>query len=320
MARAQEPPPNDPLTEEALGWLVRLHSGDETTEDWNAYHDWKAADSAHAQAALRAEHVWSRLGPALKSPKRARNIAGAFILVAGLGAGGFSSGMLDPRSSWYADEATGIGEIRLVALADGSSITMDSGTSFDIVFSDSTRRIILRSGQVFVQVAPDADRPFLVEAGAGEIRALGTAFNVLSDSGRTEVAVTEHSVRITYDGSISVDVSEGQALDYGLGALGALRTIDAGQAVAWQHGEIAFEDRPLGEVAAEMRRYRRGTTVFINDDLKNIPVTGLFSTRDTDAFFHALEKTLPVHVTQLPYVTLIRRDSSRSLSRYDRPD
>jgi len=229
--------------------------------------------------------------------------------------------VFDPLSGWLADEATGIGETRMVALADGSRVAMDAATSFDIAFTDGERRIRVRGGQVYVEVAPDAARPFTVEAGEGEVRALGTAFNVRTEGGRTEVSVTEHAVRVTYKAAASVDLGEGEGVGYGEDTgLGTPRAVDADEATAWRRGEIQFDNRPLGAVAAEMRRYRRGAVVFTDDALKRLPVTGLFSTRDTDTFFAALERTLPVRVTRLPYLTLIQRDPERPLNPYQGTD
>jgi len=229
--------------------------------------------------------------------------------------------VFDPLSGWLADEATGIGETRMVALADGSRVAMDAATSFDIAFTDGERRIRVRGGQVYVEVAPDAARPFIVAAGKGEVRALGTAFNVRTDDDATDVSVTEHKVRVTYAEGASVDVGEGEGVFYGAEAgLGVPRKVDAESATAWRRGEIAFDNRPLGDVAAEMRRYRRGAVVFTDDELKTLPVTGLFATHDTDAFFAVLEETLPVRVTRLPYLTVIRRDPARPLTPYRSAD
>jgi transmembrane sensor len=303
----------DPLTEEALGWLVRLHSGEETAADWDAYHDWKAEAPAHEDAAQRAERIWARLGPALSRRRASPRVTGALILAVCLAGAGIASGTLGPVSGWLADEATAIGERRTITLADGSTVVLDSATSLDIAYADAERRIVLRDGQIFVSVKPEAARPFVVEAGEGKVRALGTAFNVRRDDGGARVAVTEHAVRVTYDGKSSVDLREGEGVAYrprdGLGRPGA---IDVRDVTAWRQGEIVFDGRPLGEVANELGRYRRGTVVFTDASLKTMPVTGVFNTADTDAFFTALEITLPVRVTRLPFITLIRRDTERT--------
>lgn len=313
MADDKDAAPVDPLTEEALAWLVRLHSGEETEADWNAYHDWKAAEPAHADAAQRAERMWSRLGPALSAPRTSRNVAGMLLLAACLAGGGAASGAFGPLSGWLADEATGIGERRVVTLADGSTVMLDSATSIDIEYAGDARRITLRDGQIFVSVQPDPARPFVVQAREGTVRALGTAFNVRAEERGARVAVTEHAVRVTYGGNSSVDIREGEGVEYAAGGgLGKPDAIDVRNVTAWQQGEIVFDARPLGDVAHDLARYRRGTVVFTDASLKDLPVTGVFSTTDTDAFFTALEMTLPVSVTRLPLVTLIRRDAARA--------
>lgn len=317
MADDSDAAPIDPLAEEALAWLVRLHSGEETEADWNSYHDWKAADATHAEAAQRAERMWSRLGPALSSRRTPRNVIGALLLVACLAGGGAATGAFGPLSGWLADEVTGVGERRVITLADGSTVMLDSSTSVDIEYAGAARRIVLRDGQIFVSVAPDPARPFIVDAGRGSVRALGTAFNVRIEDTGARIAVTEHAVRVTYGGKSSVDVREGEGVGYAAaGGLGRPGAVDTNDITAWRHGEIVFDNRPLGEVAAELGRYRHGTVVFTDASLKDLPVTGVFSTTDAESFFAALELTLPVHVTQLPLVTLIRRDPSRAIGPY----
>ncbi len=311
MANNTDVTPVDPLTEEALAWLVRLHSGEETEADWNAYHDWKAAVSAHEEAAQRAERMWSRLGPALSARRTSRNLAGALLLAVCLAGGGAASGTFGPLSGWLADEATGVGERRVVTLADGTTVMLDSATSVDVAYAESERRIILRDGQIFISVKPDPARPFVVEAAQGSVRALGTAFNVRMDSAGARVAVTEHAVRVTYKGNRSVDIREGEGVGYDAGrGLGKPGVVDIRDVTAWQQGEIVFDARPLGEVADEIGRYRRGSVVFTDATLKDLPVTGVLSTADADAFFSALEQTLPVRVIRLPFVTLVRRNDA----------
>jgi transmembrane sensor len=302
----QDPRSIDPLTEEALSWLVRLHSGEETVDDWNAYHDWKLLDAAHAGAARRAEEMWSRLGPALINKRTTRNSSGAAALALFLlGAVAFS-GALGTPASWLADEATGIGERRTVVLADGSSVTLDSATALDVAFSADERRIVLRDGQIYLTVTPDSRRAFVVEAEGGTVRALGTAFNVRLEDDGARVAVTEHAVRVRYGAAQSVDVRQGQGVGYapsrGLGVPGKVNTAAI---TAWTHGEIVFDNQPLGAVVREISRYQRGTVIFTDDALKDLTITGVFATDDTDAFYAALERTLPVSVRRLPYVTLI---------------
>lgn len=297
----------DPLTERALEWLVRLHSGEETEADWNAWHEWRGESEENEAAACRAERVWQQVGPALKPGRAGRMAAGAVVVLLSASVAGALLEPFGPMGGWFADEATGRGQIRQATLPDGSRIMLDTATSFDIRYSPEQRKLELRGGQVFVEVAPDAARPFVIETGGGAVTALGTAFNVRSDETGVSVAVTEHAVRVAYGASLPVNVSEGEATSFAPGSA-PLRpwVVDAESVAAWRHGTVVFENLPLGAVLDEIARYRRGTVVFTDSSLKDLPVTGVFNTNAASAFFDALEVTLPVRVTELPLVTIVQ--------------
>ena len=59
----------DPLTEKALEWLVFLHSGEETDQNWQQYESWKMMSKAQMLASQSAESLWASIGPAVKRPK-----------------------------------------------------------------------------------------------------------------------------------------------------------------------------------------------------------------------------------------------------------
>jgi transmembrane sensor len=79
------------------------------------------------------------------------------------------------RSARY---STRLGEVRTVALQDGSVVTLNTQSTIDVAYSRRDRRIQLISGEALFDVAKDASRPFLVSAGLAEVRAVGTSFTV----------------------------------------------------------------------------------------------------------------------------------------------
>jgi transmembrane sensor len=214
----------------------------------------------------------------------------------------------------FADYKTATGEIRTVVLADGSEVDVDSGTSFDVDAGDRT--VTLYTGRIHVAVRPDPEHPFTVVAGGGSIRALGTAFDVRRDGERTSVVVTEHAVRVTYSyrGQLqSAELGVGNMVSFGPTGLGEARKVDVAALTAWRRGELIFNGRPLGDVVAEMDRYQRGKMVVLDSGIGRLPVTGRFETADAEPFFKSIELALPVYVTRIPGLTLIRRDLSRAL-------
>ncbi len=158
--------------------------------------------------------------------------------------------------------------------------------------------LTLYTGQIFVTVTPDKTRPFTVRAGNGVARALGTAFGVRQDQDGTHVVVTESTVRVSGTASgRSVDVHAGQQVDYSpQRGCGEPKRADLRVLTAWRSGQMIFEGRPLGDVVAEMSRYRWGTIVFADASLKQLLVTGIFDTSDTDGLLDAIATVLPVKI------------------------
>lgn len=66
-------------------------------------------------------------------------------------------------------------------LPDGSTVWLNAGStiSYEPGFNSKTREVILQ-GEAYFDVVKQPDRPFIVHAGAIDIKVLGTAFNVKS--------------------------------------------------------------------------------------------------------------------------------------------
>jgi len=311
----------DPLIEEALAWLVKLHSGEAGDPDWDEYHRWCEIDAAHARASQAAEHLWESLGSPLARRKPSATLKViALLSMLAVGAGVFSGGLMDMRDQLLADVKTGPLEQRSLTLADGSQIELDGGTSLDIRFDKGQRRLVLYSGDIYVKVVADQARPFRVEAGRTSVRALGTAFDVRRDGDDVEVAVSEHRVRVEVAGrepAQSVEVGEGFDVisEAGTG-LGTVRKADLDRTTAWRRGRLVFVNRPLADVVAQMNRYRRGRVFVLDPALRRLPVTGTFEMTDGDALLDAVMATLPVRLRRLSWLTFVERDPMRPMEQF----
>ena len=51
----------DPLAREAFHWLLHLHSGDETPDDWAAFDQWQESSPEHQAAGVRAQRIWDQM-------------------------------------------------------------------------------------------------------------------------------------------------------------------------------------------------------------------------------------------------------------------
>lgn len=309
--------PLDPLTEQALEWLVQLHSGTADESAWLAYDHWCQASADNQSAALHAERLWTCLGSALQRPRhKGRRVAmlGLALTIAATAGLGFSG----HQQGWMADQRTGVGERRQVQLADGSTLELAPQTRVDIDLQAGQRTLRLYAGELHVQVAADPSRPFVVQAAAGEMRALGTGFDVRRDGEQVRLVVTEHSVRarVRQPGNTEqVDVPAGEGFSYdGQHVLGPY-PVDASAITAWRRDRLIFDGQPLGEVLQSLSRYHSGLLLVLDSELKQLPVTGIFDTADLDAQLTLLARSLPIRVRHLPWLTLVEPDDSRPLKK-----
>lgn len=194
--------------------------------------------------------------------------AGVAAAVLGLRLGGILS--TRPAPAFVAEG----GAPRLVALVDGSFVKLAPGSRLEVRESDGERRVTL-DGRAFFAVAPDPERPFIVDAGAAQTRVLGTRFEVarLGDGVRT--IVVEGVVALSNrEGTVEVPAgSLGRAPADG-GAPTAEPVGDVYALLDWPEGVMLFQSTPLVRVAREVeRRFGRRVEV-VGADLQATRISG----------------------------------------------
>ncbi|WP_292618181.1 FecR family protein [Nitrobacter sp. 62-23] len=304
------------LSDAAIDWLVRLKSGRATADDHAAFAAWRGQSAEHEVAACEAESIWHGVGVAGdrakrldRKARRARVTRRAVLGGGTLAVAGFTlakSGVIGPRL--LADYATDVGEQRTVALADGSSVFLNARSALSVKFGAAERRLSLLEGQATFAVAHDAARPFIVEAGDGQTRAVGTVFDIDIRADEAIVTVVEGVVAITTDEAPDPVVARvDQRVRYlKRGRPSAPEAANADIETAWRRGKLIFNRRPLADVVADIERYRRGQIVLVGDGLRSLEVTGVFDLNDPEAILRTIEDSLPVRMTRLPFVTIIR--------------
>lgn len=320
-------PPKE-LSDQALAWIVRLHSGEAGKADWSAFRAWRGQSADHEAAALEAETLWSDASELHRDPatgliqpgRRRRGPSRRAVLggIAGLAAAGAAAVWVKGASrAWQSDHATGVAETRTVTLADGSRVTLNAMTAIDVDYGPDRRRIVLVEGQAFFEVTSDHARPFTVETGGNRVQALGTAFDVDANlpDGSVAVAVTQHSVRVEARASSesasparnSLVVEEGERVVISRdGRFGGVARQEAAVATAWQTGMYVAEERRLDEVIAAFRAYHEGWIVVQGEGVKTLRVNAVLDLRTPDASLHALAEGLPIRVRHVSrYLTVI---------------
>lgn len=208
-----------------------------------------------------------------------------------------------------ADHHSATGEIKRLKLQDGTQIWLNTASAIDVRYSSQRRQIALLSGDVLIETAHDS-RPFFVSSAQGQMQALGTRFGIEQHNETTRLTVYEGVVEITaLNGQTPRRVNAGQQLNFdtqGRGSLLPSQQTDAG----WSKGLLQADNMPLGEVIAQLARYRHGYLA-CQPDVAALRVIGTFPLTDTDKALAMLTQTFPVRINRRFswWVTVEKRDN-----------
>lgn len=291
-----------------IDWeLMFRYCGQECSPEERArFERWLAADPRHQEffdAVVRG--AWRTLAPeptppamrALpprhQAPTAGRRAAFAWAWRTGLAAavilgivvGVRRSGLLPASSSPAQRErtvATRPGERAQLTLADGTRVTLAPASTIRYS-SDATgaERAVTLTGEAAFVVVHDAAHPFVVRAGGGEVRDVGTTFDVRAypDDPQLDVVVQDGTVDLRAAGDRTLP---NQRLDRGergrLTAGGVVRvtTVDPAHYLAWTTGRLVFDETPLEEVVRELTRWYGAQVVIADPTLRARDFTGSF--------------------------------------------
>ena len=313
----------DPASNQAIDWMVSMRAGTPSPALLERFNVWLGTDPAHAQAWARLQE---RVGGAFNTVRtldqrhpgqagQARQVLlqprvsrrDALRAMAGLGllGGGLWMGAKSPLGdTLLADLHTGVGQRRSFTLADGSQLSLNASSAVDVRFDEQQRRIMLRRGELLIQVAPDPQRPLRVHTREGEVCALGTRFMVTQQPDASRVVVLQHSVEATLNDGNRQALREG---DTALLQAGRILALPGDQAYRadWVSGRLNVLNDPLSQVVDALRPYARGF-VRVAPEVRDLRVQGVFPLDEPQRAFSALAETLPIRVDSYgPWLTLI---------------
>ncbi|MFZ5782445.1 MAG: FecR family protein [Pseudomonadota bacterium] len=317
----------DQIEEDAALWVARLGEGPLDAGMHRRLEQWLADDPRHAAAFAEAQAAWGlmeevahvpgrladdRPPPRRRRPAQWRPLAAlaASLLVLVTGAVLWTGDLLPLVA---ADYRTAPGERRTVTLTDGSVVQLGPHSAIALRFDGRERRIELIQGLAYFVAAPrrgaEETRPFVVHAGAGTARALGTQFEVHRFSDSVEVTVIEHDVAVALTGggeeAADVVLSPGQSVRYAAAGIGPVRTTNLEHALAWRRDRLIFDRVPLAQVVDELNLYRRGRIVVATSELAARHVSGVFDMSDADGALSIIARELDARTVSAPLLTIL---------------
>jgi transmembrane sensor len=198
---------------------------------------------------------------------------------------------------------TAVGAVAAVPMADGSKVTLNTDSQIRIAVTEHDRRVNLRRGEAFFEVAKDRSRPFVVVAGHCRVIAVGTKFSVWREADEVRVAVTEGRVRVERDTRTSAEPaadevaagSVARASDAGV-LIQRKRLSEVEEELSWRRGFLFFHDVPLTEAVAEFNRYNHDRLVIGNPAIAGIRIGGSFRSTNVGGFVRLLQDGFSIHV------------------------
>lgn len=319
-------PSAEAIAEQAAEWIVRLTADDEfeRASARAGFDAWKRADPGHAEMAARLEAFVGQVQGVRASPagaprfahaglnavfegdrqrarsRRGKRIGATLAMVFALSMPTWLALQAYPPSYLAADLRTATRQWATHVLADGSRITLNGASAVNLRYDDRQRTVELVQGEILVDVAKDALRPFRVDTRHGSIRALGTRFVVKHDADATVLDMLESRVSVQTAAqrqarsSEGIVVGAGQRLRLTAQGIDPIDGIDAGAiADAWTQHQLVVNNRPLPEVLDQLARHRPGRIQYDRAQIEHIRVSGVLPLDDTERALQLLLTNFP---------------------------
>lgn len=315
------------IDHEALEWVARQETRELDDAERAAFDAWFHANPRHQGAYLRASAIQHSLSnatvqesqrpgaeqlqqqrdweaAAVPPPLRNRR---AFLYSGALAAGlaAVAAFVFIPKAQDRTVLQTARAEIRRVPLADNSIVSINSASLVEVSLSQTERRLYLKQGEAWFDVAKDKAKPFIVEAGDVRVRAVGTAFGVKRFDNGAEVSVSEGVVEVWSDDGKAlrrkVLAGEQAFVPTQASDIRVLRDPDAVQRkLAWRDGKLILQNDALSDAVADFNRHNARQIVIADAALRGKRVVGQYRLDQPEQFADDVRLLLKVPVEITP--------------------
>ncbi|MBE9583158.1 FecR family protein [Mucilaginibacter sp. JRF] len=255
------------LSEEQIRYLIEKHATDQLTnaeqnllDEWyNSFDQAPIPDEVLGGSLIsdsESDHLLKKIHTNINVPAQKNGNSwwlriAASILIAGLTAIlGFyiykTTTLTGKASVTFTTVTVEPGQMKSVALADGSKIWLNSGSKlkYPTVFNASEREVELLEGEAFFDVKHDDKKPFIVHSKGLVTQVLGTSFNVKAYSYQSsiQVSVATGKVGVLYNKKLLEFLIPDQQINFDLNKHSSTKvSTKSSVAKAWMNGEIMMD-------------------------------------------------------------------------------
>jgi ferric-dicitrate binding protein FerR (iron transport regulator) len=205
--------------------------------------------------------VYSRIQNSTEAEKPLRRmntywlkIAAAALVLIGISAAAFYIGI---NSRQIKITTTAVQRNLPIDLPDGSRIYLNHNSSITYKKDlGKTSREVRLNGEAFFEITPDAQKPFIIDAGKANVKVVGTSFNVITENDDSSVEVFVKTGRVVLSDKAG---EKSLTLDPGfIGKMDSSKSEKAENAdpnyMAWKTGILDYKGQKLETVFKDLKR------------------------------------------------------------------
>lgn len=168
------------------------------------------------------------------------------------------------------------GKYARLALADGSQMHINAGTT--VVYPKKftgNKRIIYVDGEIFINVTPDKEKPFIVKTHNFDIRVLGTSFNVNAYKSEdiAEVVLVEGAVKIKNKEEKNFKLSPNEYISFSGNNLLTKKHVNAKDYTDWTKGYLSLSDKNIQVIFNSLSKFY-GEDITYDPAITNLSLKG----------------------------------------------
>ncbi len=171
-------------------------------------------------------------------------------------------------------------DIEEIVLPDGSTITLNQNSSISYnTFFWSLNRNINLTGQAYFDV--EKGNTFKVSTRNGEVKVLGTEFDIVESKDKFEVFCFEGKVAVKSNEEAEVFLAAGMATVLENKTLSRPFTFNMEKIAAWKNGLFYFEKESLSSVFLNIENHYK-VDIIINTSIEDKDFSGVFKKGDIE--------------------------------------
>ena len=234
--------------------------------------------------------------------------AAVIVVAILLGIFGYYVGFRNQKTDFFSEViSTEEQVVNEFILPDGSKVALNSNSQllFPKHFKDNVREVMVY-GEVFFDVTPDPDKPFIIHAGNAQVKVLGTSFNVSAypNNETIEVVVKTGKVQVR---NVNQEIkSENSEVVLIPGEKGTLfkksnvlerATNSDPNYIAWKTRNLVFNEVPLKEVFKSLENVYHVKIQVSDPKLNDLLLEAQFDHKPVEFVLNVIQITFDLELT-----------------------